>query len=165
VRGARARAKSQQMSQSLFAHVHAFQSRKVSGLKLAPIPIATFSSIGRFRLPVLVAVLFMLTHCYLLTSSNARREAEKTSCGRWPAEAQSFAGDLVAGLPPNVLATIAAVEEDAGLFFVSFSFSTCRAPAPAVSRGRGARCEPPTPLGFSPLEGSEPLTSNYKWLG
>lgn len=80
VRGARAPAKSQQMSQSLFAHVHAFQSRKVSGLKLAP--IATFSSIGRFRLPFLVAVLFMLTHCYPLTSSNARREAEKTCCGR-----------------------------------------------------------------------------------
>lgn len=135
-----------EMSQSLFAHVHAFQSRKVSGLKLAP--IATFSSIGRFRLPVLVAVLFMLTHCYILTSSNARREAEKTCCGRRPAEAQSFAGDLVAGLPPNVLATIAAAKEDAGLFFVSLSLSTCRAPAPAVSRGRGARCEPPTPLGF-----------------
>lgn len=45
VRGARARAKSQRMRQSLFAHVHAFQSRKVSGLKLAP--IATFSSIDR----------------------------------------------------------------------------------------------------------------------
>lgn len=36
-----------------------------------------------------------------------------------------------------------------GPFFLSLSLSTCRAPAPAVSRGRGARCEPPTPLGFS----------------
>lgn len=61
-----------EMRQSLFAHVHAFQSRKVSGLKLAP--IATFSSIGRFRLPFLVAVLFMLTHCYLLTCKARSRE-------------------------------------------------------------------------------------------
>jgi len=44
------------------------------------------------------------------------------------AQAQSSAGDLGTGWPPNVLATSAAAEEDAAFFF--------DLPAPAVSRGK-----------------------------
>lgn len=67
----------------------------------------------------------------------------------------------VAGLPPNVLATIAAAEEDArAFFFVSLSLYLPRAGAGGEQRTR----RQVRASHASRLLLERALTSNYKWL-
>lgn len=69
----------------------------------------------------------------------------------------------VAGLPPNVLATIAAAEEDAGFFFfLSLSLSLYLPRAGAGGEQRTRRQVRASHASRLLLERA--LTSNYKWL-